>query len=144
MKPHVHGIISLGLISAAVTIAAVALFNFSIPLGVCYLIGCSASTAAILAAFCAKCPSRDNCGHLLPGKIVRHFKTRSEGLYTGYELMITALALLFLLGLPQIWLWHTAMLFISFWVLLIISLGQIAGKVCNHCDNRYCPSKRFF
>lgn len=98
------------------------------------------STLAILYAWCAKCPCRSHCGHVLPGKIAAIFKSRPSGPYAPLEFAIAGLALLLLLGLPQIWLWQNMGLFIAFWAMFAVAVTQIRLIVCRACDNTYCPA----
>lgn len=137
---HIHGIISLGLTSVALVIAAVAMFLSSWGLGVAYVAICIIAPQAILYAFCAKCPCKECCGHVLPGKVAMNFN-RQPGAYTPLELGILWLSLLLLFGLPQFWLWQYPKLLVAFWVLSAIAFFQIRFVVCQACTNVYCPLK---
>ena len=141
MKTWFHGITSLGLIFAAIVLAAVAMFRVSWVLGVVYLLICGIASIAMLYAYCAKCPCRDQCGHVFPGKMARIFKNRSPGPYTITELAITGLALILLIGLPQAWLFRYIGLFVAFWVMTAIAVIQMRTIVCRTCNNTYCPVK---
>ncbi|MBN1849886.1 MAG: hypothetical protein JW932_15030 [Deltaproteobacteria bacterium] len=140
MKAQSHGIISLGLIFAAVILAAIAIFRVSWVPGVIYLAVCGIASIALLYAYCAKCPCRDQCGHVFPGKMARIFKTRRPP-YTIFELVVTGLILILFIGLPQIWLYRYFGLFIAFWVMIVIAVIEIRTVVCRVCSNTYCPGK---
>jgi hypothetical protein len=91
--------------------------------------------------FCAKCSCRTLCGHVIPGKVAMVFIHRTPGPYTTVEIIVTGIALLLLIGLPQIWLWQYTGLFITFWVLIGIAVIQIRTVICRGCDNTYCPAR---
>jgi len=140
MSKQFHGVTSLGLVAVATIIAAVALFKASWLLGAVYLVMAALASSAIVYAFCAKCPSKACCGHVFPGKVAMTID-RQPGPYTGIELAVLGLALLGLIGLPQLWLWRYAGLFVAYWALNAVALVQIRTVVCRACDNRYCPAR---
>jgi hypothetical protein len=140
MRSQFHGVTSIGLVMVATVIAVVAMFRTSWVLGVVYLVVCAVASGVVLYAYCAKCPCRTNCGHVFPGRLATIFGDRQPGPYTAVELAVLGLALLLLLGLPQVWLWRYTGLFVAFWVLNAIALVQIRVVVCRACDNAYCPA----
>jgi hypothetical protein len=134
-----HGLLSLGWVLIAVVMAAVVMFQVSWLLGAVYLIGCAVGLLGIVYAYCAKCPCRTHCAHVILGKLALALMDRQPGPYSGAEVAVVILALLWLLGLPQVWLWQTPVLFVAFWVLNTIAVIQIRLAVCRGCDNGYCP-----
>jgi hypothetical protein len=92
----------------------------------------------IIYAYCAKCPCKTCCAHVLPGKIATRF-SRKPGPYSITEQAAVVVVLLLLLGLPQLWLWRSAAAGITFWVLNAIAVTQILIFVCHACPNTYCP-----
>jgi hypothetical protein len=141
MKKQYYGITSFGLFSAAIVLAVVATFLISWRLGFVYLAICVMSLLTMLYMYCAKCPCRTHCGHVIPGKIVVVFKDRPSEPYTPVEMVFTIVAMLFLIGLPQVWLWEYIWLFIAFWVMIVLAVIQMKTVVCRACDNIYCPAK---
>jgi hypothetical protein len=140
MIKQLHGVASIGFAAVAIAIAAAVMFRTSWVLGVVYLAICAVSSGGIVYAYCAKCPCKTHCAHVLPGKAAMAFD-REPGPYTGAELMtIVALGLL-LIGLPQFWLWRYTGLFIAHWLLIVVALVQVRAVVCRSCDNVYCPLK---
>lgn len=140
MSKQFHGVTSLGLVAAATIIAAVAMLKVSWLLGVAYLVVAGLASSVVVYAFCAKCPAKACCGHVFPGKVAMAID-REPGPYTRVELIVLGLALLGLIGLPQLWLWRYVGLFIAYWVLNVVALTQIRIVVCRTCDNRYCPAR---
>ena len=140
MRTEFHGIMSIGLTMFAIAIAAVAAFLTSWVLGGLYLAICAASLAAILYAFCAKCPCQLHCGHVIPGKLAA-LVSRQPGPYSKLEMALTAVALLLLVGVPQLWLWQYLRLLAAFWALTVVAVVEIRKFVCRACDNVYCPAK---
>ena len=141
VRTQFHGISSLGLVLAAITLAAVGIFQISWVVGVVYLVSCAVASLTILYVYCAKCPCPMHCGHVFPGKIVLYFKSRTPGTYKNAELIVTGLALTLLIGFPQAWLWQHPGLLIAFWLMVAIAVIQIRTVVCRICDNIYCPAK---
>lgn len=140
MSVRLHGLTSIGLTAGAILLAAVAAFQTWWVLGFVYLAASGLALAGILYAYCAKCPCQTNCGHVLPGWVAGAFMKRQQGPYTTVELAVVVVALLLLLGMPQVWLWRYPGLFIAFWVLSAIAVILIRGFVCRACDNVYCPA----
>ncbi|MEW5959780.1 MAG: hypothetical protein AB1801_18805 [Chloroflexota bacterium] len=140
MTKQFHGITSLGLVGIATILAAIALFQSWWVLGLGYLALAGLAGLGVIYAYCAKCPCKAHCGHVLPGKAAMAFN-RKPGPYTPTELGILVLALLVLIGLPQFWLWPYTGLFVVYWLLNAIAMVQIRGVVCRTCNNVYCPFK---
>lgn len=139
MGARFHGVVSIGLIGVAIVIAAVVMFRASWELGLVYVAGCAVAPLGIVYAYCAKCSCRSKCAHVVFGKLAEAFTDRQPGSYTKAEIAVVVLALLWLLGLPQVWLWRSAGPFAAFWVLNIVAVVQIRLAVCPACDNVYCP-----
>ncbi len=140
MTNRFHGVTSLGFVAIAVAIAAVPMFQASLTLGAVYLAICALGSGAIIYTYCAKCPCKAHCAHVLPGKAAMAFD-RQPGPYTATEMTVMILALLTLVGFPQFWLWQYRGLFIAYWLLFAIALVQVRAVVCRNCDNVYCPLK---
>jgi len=141
MGTQLHGISSLGLMLAAIVLAAVVMFQISCSLGTVYCLVSAAALLAILYAYCAKCPSGMDCGHFFPGRVAKVFKRQASGPYTAVELAVTGFSLLLLIGLPQVWLWRHTGPFVAFWVMIGTALIQIRTTVCRRCNNIHCPAK---
>ena len=138
MNTRFHGVMSISLIGLATALAAVAMFRASVALGIGYLMMSGVAGGAVLYAFCAKCPCRARCGHVVPGKIAALFG-REPGPYTPIEYGVLALFGLVLIGVPQVWLWRTPWLLIGYWALAGVGLVQILTFVCRSCSNLHCP-----
>jgi hypothetical protein len=129
MSTRFHGVTSISLVGIAIVIAAVAMFQASWVLGVVYLAGCLVAPLGIAYAFCAKCACRTHCAHVIFGKLAMALANRQPGPYSRSEVAVVAVALLWLLGLPQIWLWRSLGLFAAFWVLNAVAFLQIRAAV---------------
>ena len=123
----------------AAVLAGVAAFLTSWGFGLAYLAICVMAPAGIVVAYCAKCACQSHCAHLFPGRLAMRLPERRPGPYTPAELGTVGLALLLLLGLPQVWLWRYPLLFVVFWVLNAVALIQIRIVVCRTCENLFCP-----
>ena len=130
MTKQFHGITSLGLIGVGTVIAAVAMFKASWVLGVVYLGVCLMASLTIPRVYCAKCPCKAHCAHVFPGKAAMAFH-REPGSYTATELAILVVALLALIGFPQLWLWRYPGWFLVYWALTGVALLQVRLVVCR-------------
>ena len=140
MKDKFHGVFSLILIFAAVGLALVYMLNLSAVLGAAYLAIIIVAVPVVLYSYCAKCSCREGaCSHVLPGRLIRLLPARRPGPYSLPDYLATALALIALLGFPQIWLWHNKIVFVVFWVILLAALAEILFLVCRTCNNQNCP-----
>jgi hypothetical protein len=144
MKPGFHGILSLATVFAVILISLIYLLTISVKLGCIYIVIILAANPVLLYSYCARCQCReDACSHFFPGKIAGWLPARKRGPYTFGDYLGTALALVGLLGFPQIWLWQNKALFVIFWVLLTASLLEILFLVCPECKNDNCPNCKF-
>jgi len=141
MSARFHGVTSIALVAITIVVAAVTAFQAQVSplLALIYLAGCVLAPLGIVYAFCAKCPCRGHCAHVVFGKLAVAFTNRQPGPYTPAEIAVVGLALLWLLGLPQVWLWRTPVWFVVFWVLNAVAVMQIRLAVCPACDNVHCP-----
>ena len=138
MQSKSHGIISIFLIGIAILIAAyvAAFLNLLLMLG--FLLFSILSVAVVIFSYCAKCPCKNHCPHLLPGLIANNIN-RQPGPYTKLELFGLIIALSILLLMPNIWLWHNLPAFILYWIIVIIAIFEIRKYVCKPCGNINCP-----
>lgn len=140
MSVRVHGIISAALVGIAVTVAVVVLFDISMVLGVIYLALSAAGMVGVIYAFCAKCPGKAHCAHVLPGLIARRM-SRPAGPYTGVELAAVVVGVGLLVGFPLFWLWRSVAGLIAFVALNAVAVWEITRFVCCTCDNVHCLVK---
>jgi hypothetical protein len=139
MSARFCGVVSIGLVAISILIAVVTVFQVSLILAIVYLAGCAIAPLGIVYAFCAKCPCRERCAHIVFGKLAVVLTKRQPGPYAPAEIAVVGLALLWLLGLPQMWLWRAPLWFAVFWLLNAVAVLQIRLAVCPACDNVYCP-----
>ena len=137
-KLRFHGIVSLILVGLVSVLCLVVIAYHSWVWGAIYLVVIAAAPLAVLRSFCAKCPCKAHCAHVLPGKAAMAF-ARDPGPYTRGEIFAMAGSLLLLFGLPQFWLWKTPVLGIIYWVLAGIAFFQIRLAVCPRCAHTHCP-----
>lgn len=137
-RSRFHGVLSLSLIGLATVLALPTLFAHSITLGLGYIAISGVAVGVVITAYCAKCPCKGHCGHVLPGKLAQRVP-RKPGLYTRAEYAALGIALAALIGVPQPWLWAEPGLFAAYWVLTGIALVEIRATVCRACGNAFCP-----
>jgi len=134
-----HGIVSISLVAISILIAIVTVFQAAPALGLVYLTGCVVAPFGIVYAFCARCSCRAHCAHVVFGKLAVALTHHQPGPYTPAQIAAVGLALLWLLGLPQLWLWQTPLWLALFWLLNAMAVAQIRLAVCPACDNAFCP-----
>lgn len=149
MATKIHGIISLLLAGSAILLSLIMMFKNSTTLGVAFSGFCVIGAVAILRLFCAKCPSRKNCGHVVPGFLAEKlFKQVQPGPYTIAEIAVFVLCMGVIIMVPQYWLFKNSGAFVGYWVISFFAGIYIKKNVCTTCENNYCPSnkgfKRFF
>jgi hypothetical protein len=140
-RSRAPGIVSLVLALGAVAVGGVAVFRASPPCAAAYAAIVAAAAVIVLKVYCAKCPAAEHCGHVLPGPAARLLGRRPSGPYSKAELVATGIALVAMIGPPQIWLWREPVLEAAFWVPLIAAIILIRRRVCPGCDNAFCPAR---
>jgi len=138
MSTRFHGITSVLWVGAAIVIAGVQMAGASVGLLAGYGVVCLAGMLAIFYAYCAKCPCKACCAHVLPGKVAGLFP-RKPGPYSGLEQATVVIVLLIILGIPHPWLWGHWGAFAAFWILTAIGAAQILTFICRSCPNTHCP-----
>lgn len=139
MRVRFHGMMSISLVGLAILVAIVVGLQTIPALALVYMAGCAAALFGIVYAFCAGCPCRTHCAHVILGKLALVLTNRQPGAYRPAEMVAVGLGLLWLLGLPQLWLWQMPLWLAVFWMLNAVAVTQIRLAVCPACDNAYCP-----
>jgi hypothetical protein len=140
MTRQVHGLISLGFIFIAVAVGAYAIFVSSTFLAALYAIISALSGLLVLLAYCTKCPKKESCAHVIPGRIAKLLPPRRTGRpYSLFEYAVVAFGIGVIVLVPQYWLLSNYWLLAAFWVLLLIGFVEIRLCVCRGCGNVYCP-----
>lgn len=142
MTRQAHGLISLGFTFIAVAVGAYAIFISSTILAAVYVIISALSGLLVTLAYCTKCPEKESCGHVIPGRIAELLPPRRRGPYTLFEYAVVAFAVVVIVLVPQYWLLSNYWLLGTFWVLLLIGFVEIRVCVCQGCGNVYCPYYR--
>jgi hypothetical protein len=145
MTKKIHGIFSFSVASAAILISAIFIFKNSLVFGITFIAFCAISALAILRLFCAKCPSRDNCGHVLPGLVLKRiFRNVKPAPYSFLEIATFVIFAGIVVIIPQFWLYKNTPLFIFYWAMMVLAVIDIKYAVCTQCENGYCPSNKRF
>jgi len=145
MNIKIHGLLSLLLVGVAVTISIVIILLQSILAGSMYLIVLLAVSVNVIKDFCAICPSRETCGHLIPGYIAKTiFPNLTARPFTKMGFISLLLQIALIVVIPQYWLFKKLELFILYWLLFITAGIEIFSMVCKKCTNGHCPSNRHF
>ena len=139
MNTRVHGVTSLGIAGIATVIATVTLFQLSGMLGLGYLAALVVAGGGVIYAYCAKCPCRTHCGHILSGKLAVMLTNRQTEPYTPIEFAVVGGLVVILIGLRLLWLWRFPVLLGVFVVHNAVAGIQIRTVLCRACDNTYCP-----
>ncbi len=145
MKVNVHGLLSLSLAGLAVVLSIGAMWQQSWLAASAYVIILSAIALNVIKGFCAICPSRESCGHLIPGFIAKTlFPNISPRPFTKAGFMVLAAEIALIILIPQYWLFRKVEIFALYWLLFIVAGIEIFNFVCKKCLNEYCPSNKHF
>ncbi len=138
-----YGIFSLLCFAAAVGLGFEAIHQSSVQWSLLYLLITAASGIVVIGAFCAKCPVKTECAHVLPGLAAR-LLNRPPGPYSKAEMLLTSLAIGIILIFPQPWLFRNMCLLVPFWTISLAGLLFIVRNICGTCQNKYCPYGKSF
>ncbi|MEW6516447.1 MAG: hypothetical protein AB1439_06045 [candidate division FCPU426 bacterium] len=138
MKTRFHGLLSLGLATAALAVGWGAMAKADPRMAWMYLGVMAVSAPLVIFSYCAKCSNRGDCGHVIPGWLTRMLPERQPGPYRWLDYLGTVLPGLALVGLPQLWLWRQPGALALFWLLLLAATLDIRVKMCVACRNRNC------
>jgi hypothetical protein len=134
-----HGIFSITILAAAITVAAITLLSHSWILALIYLGVVFFSFMGISFFYCAKCCCRiKRCAHVLLGKLTLLMPHRTEGKYSGFDIIATFICVGLIFGFPQYWLFHTLVAGLVFWLAAGFAFVEIFVFVCTACENRAC------
>jgi hypothetical protein len=138
MSKKTYGIIGLVMYIAAFLVGLYGILPYSVTAAGIYLVGSIAVFLIFVYAFCAKCPVRDNCTHVLQGMVTHLMPGRTTGAYSRCDLLGTLLFFAFVALFPQYWLIRNPMLMLVFWILFLGNLAITHYMCCKGCGNIYC------
>ena len=138
MKRKTAGISAMIMFGMAVAAGLIAVMLEEVLLGIVYLLITALSGWIIIKTFCAKCPAKDDCSHVLPGRIAARFSRKAVP-YTTVELTAVTVSVAFILLFPQYWLFGNPVLAGVFWLLCIGAVVPLPPCVCIRCSNSFCP-----
>lgn len=145
MNINFHGLLSLALVSFAIAISIVSVLQQSVLYGLFYLLLLCLIAIHIIKGLCAICPSRNSCGHLIPGFVAKTvFPKISPRPFLKAEFIVLVVEIVLIISIPQYWLFKNSTLFIMYWFLFIVAGVEILLFVCRKCKNEYCPSNKSF
>lgn len=140
---NLHGIISLFLFLIAFAVGIAAIVPYSILLGFASLAIDVAALIVISVVYCSKCPCRDNCNHLIVGKLSVLFSKKRTGEYNTFDLVVgVVIPVLVALSFPQYWLFKNMTLLLIYWGCIAIAGIEIYFFVCSKCNNTKCTMCR--
>ena len=138
MRRKLCGITGLSLVTIATIIAAHSIAQASLIYAGGYLILSGVCGVLITYVFCAKCPIKTVCAHIIPGLLARIWPDK-QGPYTRWELFFTAVLFALIILPPQGFLvteWKSG---IIFWFCIIGACLCSSCYLCPDCENRFCP-----
>jgi len=138
MSAKTYGFIGLVMLIAAVLVGLYGILQYSVTTAGVYLVGSIAVFLIFVYAFCAKCPVRDNCTHILQGMVTRIMPGRPTGPYSACDLLGLGVFFGFVALFPQYWLMRNPMLMLVFWILFLGNLLITHFGCCMGCGNVYC------
>jgi hypothetical protein len=133
-----YGIIALVMFLAAFLVGLYGILRYSVSAAGIYLMGSIAVYLVFVYAFCAKCPVRDRCNHVIMGMVTRLMPARTAGAYTPCDLLSTVVFFGFVALFPQYWLIQNPLLMLVFWILFFGNLAVTHYRCCKGCGNIFC------
>ena len=141
MRTKFHGLTSLGLIFFAIFLAVFFAWQIDLWLALGYVVFVLLAFAIVIVAYCAKCPCKANCAHVIPGWLAQAVD-RQPGPYSRTELVLLVVSLALVLLLPNFWLGSIPLWLAIYWLAVILGVIQIRSFVCKPCGNIFCPLNR--
>jgi hypothetical protein len=138
MSKQFYGIIGLCMLVASILVGLYGISASSVTAACCYLAGIIVLFIVFIAAFCAKCPVRDRCVHVVIGMLTRLVPPRPAGPYRRLELLAVCLFFGFVAIFPQYWLIGDPFLLVAFWILFAGEWVLTRSTCCAGCGNRFC------
>jgi hypothetical protein len=135
---QINGIIAVCMLMVTFCVGIVGIVAYSTPAALIYLVCTSFLLLLFVYAFCAKCPIRSRCVHILMGLITQVLPDRKESPYTRSELGVVILFFAFLVLFPQFWLIQNPVMFLVFWALFIGEWILTHFTCCRGCGNVFC------
>jgi len=135
---NVHGIISILLAFSAVSIGMLSIALSSVLIAFIYLLLIVTVVLIVARNYCAKCTSRENCNHIIFGKISVFLTEPNKDTYNIADSICVAVPMAVVFLFPQFWLIENIPLFIVFWLLMSIAGVEVYCYVCNRCLNKKC------
>ena len=139
MSDRTYGIVGLAMFAAAFCTGLYAILPYSIIAAGIYLVGSTAVYLIFVYAFCAKCPVRNECNHVVMGRLTQLVPARTTGAYSRSDLLGTVVFFGFVALFPQYWLIRNPMLMLVFWMLFFGNLAITHSRCCKGCGNTCCP-----
>jgi hypothetical protein len=142
-KYNVHGIISIVLIFISFGIGIASIAIYSVIVSLINLLTIFLAFVTISIVYCSKCKCRDNCNHLIIGKISILFSKFNPDKYKNKDLILgVMIPMLIAIGLPQYWLINNPTLLFLYWGFIVLAGLEVYFFVCNNCLNDKCSMCR--
>lgn len=138
MTQQGYGILAVCMLVAVICIGVYGIIGFSLTAAAAYLAGCIVLMVLLVYVFCAKCPIRLSCHHVLMGLMTRIMPRRKEAPYTPCEIVGTFVFFVFIALFPQYWLVRDPALLLLFWVLFTGQWILTHFTLCRGCGNTFC------
>ena len=132
------GVVTLLLVGAVVGMAVSQLLQISLVWGVLYLVGVFSGGYFVVSRYCAKCPCKTHCPHIITGWLA-HNIDRKPGPYTRFELNSLSVSMLLIVLPPIFWLIPSPLLLVIYLGVMAASVGMIVAWLCRSCANVNCP-----
>ena len=101
MSNKTYGIIALVMLTAAFLVGLYGILQYSVTAAGIYLVGSIAVFLIFVYSFCAKCPIRNDCTHIVMGMATHLMPARTAGAYSRCDLLGTLLFFGFVALFPQ-------------------------------------------
>ncbi len=137
-----YGVIFLVLALAAWLLGAGVTMRASRAWGIANVAAILVGFVTVVWSYCAKCPVRKDCSHVLPGFLTRFFPRRTTGPYSRADVAAMAVAFILMTVFPLYWLVRNLPLLVLYVALLAAAVVELRAKVCGDCRNVFCVLRK--
>lgn len=136
---NIHGLVSLLLIIDAFGVALFSIGSQSSLIAIAFLLLFIGYFALVSVVYCSKCLYRNNCNHLIIGRLSMLLTKRKSGPYTKNDILFgVILPFIPLLVIPQFYLIQNILHLAIFWLFFGLACFEIYFFVCKTCNNSNC------
>jgi hypothetical protein len=141
-KYNIHGIVAMVLFLISFGVGVVAVSKYSIALGTVALFLVLLSFVSVSVIYCSKCKCRNNCNHVIFGKISILLSKYNPDNYILFDVIVGLLPMLIAIVFPQYWIVKNITFVLCYWIPMVIGGLEAFIFLCPKCLNSKCKMCR--